>query len=145
MELRKAVYEDWPLLLNWRNDYTTRMNCQDPDLVEDEKHKKWLQSKLAEPGFEIYIALRDEIAIGTIRSEQGGDNGLSKISWTIGPEYRNKGLGLEMVRLYLSKLNKEIRIEVKKEDIYSQKIADHLNFVYNKEQDGILHYFKIIK
>ena len=113
MILRKVVYNDWPLLLCWRNDYTTRINCQNVDIVEEESHKKWLQSRLAEVDFEIYIAIRNNIPIGTIRSETGGTDRISKISWTIGPEYRNKGLGLEMARLYISKLNREIRIEVK--------------------------------
>ena len=63
--------------------------------------------------------MNDEIPIGTIKSEYGNGNGMQKISWTIVPEYRNKGFGLQMVSLYVSNINKDIRIEVKKEDIYS--------------------------
>ena len=39
MELRKAVFDDWPLLLTWRNDYSTRMNYKDEDMVEEDSIK----------------------------------------------------------------------------------------------------------
>ena len=42
MELRKAVFDDWPLLLTWKNDYSTRLNCKDEDMVEEDSHKKWV-------------------------------------------------------------------------------------------------------
>lgn len=142
MYLRKAVYNDWPLLLDWRNDYSTRSNCQDDYIVEEEGHKKWLRLKLAEPGFEIYVAISNNIPVGTIRSEPRSTDGMSKVSWMIGPEYRNRGFGLEMVRLYISKLDEKIKIEIKKGDIYSQKIVGHLNLIFTKEQDGKLHYSK---
>ena len=39
MELRKDVFDDWPLLLTWRNDYSTRMNYKDEDMVEEDSIK----------------------------------------------------------------------------------------------------------
>ena len=36
---RPIVFEDWEILLKWRNDPVVRMNSHNSDLIEEEMHR----------------------------------------------------------------------------------------------------------
>ena len=40
---RPIVFEDWEVLLKWRNDPVVRMNSHNSDLIEEEMHKTYIK------------------------------------------------------------------------------------------------------
>ena len=46
MKLRPAVMDDAEIVLEWRNDETTRNNSFSKDIISLDVHKKWYKNKL---------------------------------------------------------------------------------------------------
>jgi predicted GNAT family acetyltransferase len=86
------------------------------ELVEEDNHKKWLNSILNNENRQLYIALENEIPVGTVRADFDKQNIEYELSWTISPDFRGKGIGKIMVKYSLTdykekseqKLNREI-------------------------------------
>lgn len=95
--LRRAVESDCGRLFYWANDRETRKNSFHTEEISYGEHTAWFQRKLQEPACQIFILLCDGREAGQIRLEQEGDT--AKISYVIAPEYRNRGLGSEILRL----------------------------------------------
>ena len=100
--LRRATLEDAKILLDWRNDSATRQNslCHAP--VVWEKHLQWLQKCLDDPNRALYIAETDGIAVGTVRADFDGK--IHELSWTVAPNQRGKGVGLQLVQSLIATL-----------------------------------------
>jgi len=140
MQLRKVNFEDWEILLSWRNDPVTRQNSHNTDTVSEEQHKKWLTGILANPARQLFLALEGEIPVGTVRADFADSDNSYELSWTISPEQRGKGIGKKMVSLLVEKLNTRIRAEVKKGNDASVKIAEAAGLSFKKEESGILYF-----
>lgn len=140
MTLRKATFDDWQFLLDWRNDLETRENSHNMELVEEENHKKWLNSILSNENRQLFIAIEKEIPVGTVRADFDNQNAEYELSWTISPDFRGKGIGKKMIKLLSNKLQAKIRAEIKKENISSVKIAEFSGMTFKKEENGILHF-----
>jgi RimJ/RimL family protein N-acetyltransferase len=138
--LRKATFYDWKFLLDWRNDIETRKNSHNMAIVEAENHKKWLNSVLSNENRQLFIALENNIPVGTVRADFDKSNNEYEISWTISPIFRGKGIGKKMVKLLSDKLQAKIRAEIKKGNISSVKIAEFAGMTSKKEENGVLHY-----
>ena len=93
MLLREAKFEDWEILLEWRNDSISRMNSFDQNIIDEKTHKDWLSRSLRFSARKIYI-LEDPIngSLGTIRCDTSSDN-TNTLSWNINPKERGKGYG----------------------------------------------------
>ncbi len=140
MILRPATYEDWENLLLWRNDSLTRQNTESDRKITVEEHQNWLKSRgLVSEDLKIYIAEVNRKPIGTIRAE-ALQNPLPKVSWTIAPSERNKGYGFKMVEAFIREIQSHFRVEIKKQDHFSQQIVKKLNFEFEKEEKEKLHY-----
>lgn len=142
MELRKVEYTDWENLLEWRNDALTRKNCRVDNFVNENEHKTWLVNAIKNPDLILLIALENNKSIGTIRGELDRELNVYKVSWTIAPEYRNKGLGKKMAMLFIENYTNKIRVEIKTEDVFSVRIAQYLGMQLQKNSNSILHYSK---
>lgn len=140
MKLRKAVFEDWKFLLEWRNDKETRKNSNNVKLVEEEKHKRWLRETLSNKNKQLYVAIFNGISVGTVRADLDQEMNVYELSWTVSPVYRVKGNGKKMVKLLVEKLNSKVRAEIKKDNAASIKIAEYSGMKYKLEESGILHY-----
>lgn len=127
MILRSVNFDDWSLLLEWRNDPVTRENSINPEIVEEESHKTWLLNSLKNSNREIYILEDNSIPVGTIRSDKNNDNKYF-LSWTISPEHRGKGYGAKMLELFLQNRSGEYLAEVYEYNISSIKMVEKLNF-----------------
>ena len=53
MKLRKAIFDDWKILLDWRNDPTTRENSFETGDISEQTHKLWFNDSLLNP-YRIY-------------------------------------------------------------------------------------------
>jgi len=140
MILRKVTFEDWKILLDWRNDIETRKNSHNMELVVEENHKKWLNSILTNENRQLFIALENEIPVGTVRADFDKQNIEYELSWTISPDFRGKGIGKIMVKILADRLQAKIRAEIKKGNIASVRIAEYAGMTFKKEENQVLHY-----
>ncbi len=140
ISLRKVTFEDWPLLLEWRNDEATRNNSHTTALVAEESHKNWLKHALEDTGKQLYIAEEDGIPVGTVRADFDEILNDYLLSWTTAPDARGKGTGKRMVKALTDLLNTRIRAEIKSGNTASVKIAEFAGLTFNKEENGVLYF-----
>lgn len=137
INLREVKWEDWKLLLDWRNDYYTRIQSHNTDVVNEEKHKAWLSKVLNDPNKKVFVGILGDESIGTVRYEF--KDGEYELSWTIAPEARGRGLGKKLVKKMVDTLkNNYIKAEVKKGNKPSVKIAEYAGLSLVKEFNDIL-------
>lgn len=127
MILRPATFEDWAMLLTWRNDPVTRFNSITQDPVEAEAHKKWLQATLDNSDRELYVAEQDSNPVGTLRCDKQG-TGEYLLSWTIAPEYRGKGLGTDMLKTFLADRTGTYLAQILEDNIGSIRMVEKNGF-----------------
>jgi RimJ/RimL family protein N-acetyltransferase len=140
MKLRNAVFEDWKMLLEWRNDIETRNNSLNANLVSQDEHKQWLQDILADPNRQLFVSMENDEPVGTLRADFNPEASAYKLSWTISPAARGKGIGKKMVRLLVERLDTKVCAEIKKDNTSSIKIAVFAGMELKKELDGVLYY-----
>jgi RimJ/RimL family protein N-acetyltransferase len=127
MQLRKATFNDWKILLDWRNDPTTRKNSFETGEVSEQTHKLWFNDSLLNPNRSIYILEDNSIPVGSIRSDIHWNN-QSVLSWSIAPDQRGKGYGTKILEIYLQDKKGEFIAEIKPENIASIKMVEKNDF-----------------
>ena len=141
MNIREVTMNDYKILLIWRNDIDTRKNSHSMEPISEEKHKQWLSNVIDNVNRTIYLFEINHNPVGTGRIDYDGE--LYELSWTVSPDYRGQGLGKQMVSRLVTLLEgKKIRAEVKKSNIPSIKICEYVGMKFEKEENGILHYFR---
>jgi RimJ/RimL family protein N-acetyltransferase len=140
MKLRNAFFEDWKMLLEWRNDVETRSNSLNANRVSELQHKQWLQDILADRNRQLFVCMENDMPVGTVRADFNQEEAMYKLSWTISPAARGKGIGKQMVRLLTERLDTKVCAEIKKDNIASIKIAVFAGMELKKELDGVLYY-----
>ena len=127
IQLRPARMNDADMLLEWRNDETTRLNFRSTALLERSGHIAWLTKVLGgDTGIVICMAEVHGSAVGTINSHEC--DGYQELSYTITPAWRGKGLAIPMVRQFVKEYlpGKKIQCEIKKGNVSSEKVAQAL-------------------
>lgn len=127
MKLRLATYEDWEMLLKWRNDPETRFNSITQSEINEEEHKTWLKTIISNPDRELYIFEEDNRPVGTIRSDHRQGN-TYMLSWTIAPAERGRGYGTKMLTLFLEGRNGKYMAEILESNSSSIKMVVKNNF-----------------
>jgi len=140
MKLKEATLEDWELLLEWRNDIDTRKNSHNMDMVEADNHKKWLNAVIENPDRKLYIAYKDDVAVGTVRADYDDSAKSHELSWTVSPHARGQGVGKKMVRLFVNAFDTKIRAEIKEGNVSSIKIAESVGLKLKEQKGTVLHY-----
>ena len=128
--LRKVTMEDWKILLDWRNEPVTRQNSFQSELIDEQDHKEWLRESLTNPNREIYILEEDGVPLGTIRSDKIPNSKKSyKLSWSTSPEFRGKGYGTLMLKMFLEFNKGRFTAYIKADNLASISIVEKNNFV----------------
>jgi RimJ/RimL family protein N-acetyltransferase len=127
MQLRKATHNDWKILLDWRNDPTTRENSFETGEVSEQTHKLWFNDSLLNPYREIYILEDNNIPVGSIRSDNVATNKYV-LSWSIAPNQRGNGYGTKILELFLKDKTGNFIAEIKPENIASIKMVQKNGF-----------------
>jgi len=85
--------------------------------------------------------------VGTIRSDYHLEENCYELSWTVAPEARGRGTGKWMVAILANQLHdKNIRAEVKSENIGSIKIAEYAGMkLQGMDFDDICYYYRKAK
>lgn len=136
--LRPARIDDSEILLVWRNDPAVRQASHDRSEIELHAHQIWLRENLDNPDRRIFIAERDGIPVGTVRSDFDGDT--YELSWTVAPEVREQGIGKTMVALLAVQIEGPIRAEVRIGNVASVRIAEHVGMKLESVEEGIQHF-----
>jgi RimJ/RimL family protein N-acetyltransferase len=127
MKLRKAIFDDWKILLDWRNDPITRENSFETGEVSEQTHKLWFNDSLLNPYREIYILEDYNSPVGSIRSDNVSTNQYI-LSWSIAPNHRGKGYGTKILELFLKDKTGNFIAEIKPENIASIKMVQKNGF-----------------
>lgn len=137
MKLRKAIFNDWKVLLDWRNDPLTRKNSFTQEIIKEENHKKWFRKNLIDETSNLFI-LETETnePVGTIRSDEI-DNNSYLLSWNISPNHRKKGHGSLILNLFLQNKIGMFTAEIKPENLTSIKMVEKNGFKRVNEQTYI--------
>jgi RimJ/RimL family protein N-acetyltransferase len=131
VKLRRATIEDAAMLLRWRNDPATREASINTDIVSLDAHIVWLRASFENPTRTLLIAETD-VPVGTVRIDQSAEG--AELSWTVAPEARGRGYGMEMVRLALP-MSGRVFAQIKGGNIASQKIAKAAGFSLGEDGD----------
>lgn len=140
MKLRKVTFDDWKLLLEWRNDIITRQNSFNMDIISDDSHKSWLLKSLDNPSRELYI-LEDDSAVATIRADI--EDTITTLSWNVSPSHRGKGYGTELLKLYLKDRKGTFIAEIKPTNKASIRMVEKNGFTIKSQDEEKLIYYKI--
>jgi len=127
MRLRKATFNDWKILLDWRNDPITRENSFETEEVSEQIHKLWFNDSLLNPNRSIYILEDNFTSVGSIRSDLHWNN-QSVLSWSIAPDQRGKGYGTKILEIYLQNKKGKFIAEIKPRNIASIKMVEKNGF-----------------
>ena len=144
--LKEATMDDVQMLLEWRNDVQTKLASHNQDDVEKEEHLIWISRIINDPNRLLYVAWQkikpDGVqAVGTCRADYCKLNDVYELSWTVAPEARGRGTGKRMVAILANQLkDKNIRAEVKADNIGSKKIALYAGMVVDYYGNGVCHY-----
>lgn len=101
IKLRPATLEDCQLLLDWRNDPTTRGASLSTEEITFEVHSAWYTEALANNEMNIFIVeTSDGEPVGTIRSANGTLG--REVSVSIAREHRRKGFARQAIAILTS-------------------------------------------
>lgn len=128
MKLREATYNDWKILLDWRNDSLTRNNSFSQDEISEQTHKLWFNDSLLNPYRKIYILEDNSSLIGSIRSDNFLINEYT-LSWNIDSNQRGKGYGNIILELFLKDKIGKFIAEIKPENRASIKMVEKNGFI----------------
>ncbi|MFK7774331.1 MAG: GNAT family N-acetyltransferase [Saprospiraceae bacterium] len=140
MKLRKVNFEDWKMLLDWRNDFETRTRSHSIEMITEEHHKDWLRNVINDSNRMLFVAEANDNPVGTVRADFDSTTNSYELSWTISPHARGQGIGKKIVQLLVEKLNSRVRAEIKEDNIPSIKIAESANLKFYKKEEQVLHF-----
>jgi RimJ/RimL family protein N-acetyltransferase len=107
LSLRPAVPSDCLLIFEWANDPTTRKNSFAPDPISWATHCAWFERILSDPGRQLHVVSSSDVPIGQVRLEPCGHRE-TKISLSLAPEWRGRGLAVEVIRLATARADADL-------------------------------------
>ena len=152
--MRRAALQDEEILLAWKNDITTRENSGDSRMVTPEEHHDWFVKRLESKNVLLYIFEEGGVPAGQGRLDVFGHT--AEISYGLGPDYRGKGLGRQILqsleeKLFLDENLQEVKIlyaQVKKDNTASRKLFVESGFRECKDPEKtgeLVLYKKVVK
>lgn len=138
MTFRLVTMDDADLLLEWRNDLRTRKSSHRTKKIEKSEHMKSLNETLRDDWKYIFIAEENDKPIGVVRVDRAESP--YKLSWTVAPGSRKKGLGKKMVNSFSNLFFVPICCEIKSSNVASIKIAEHCGMKLTHKFGDILYY-----
>ncbi len=140
--LRRAVFDDWSMLLAWRNDEQTRLMSIDTEPVPEDAHQRWLAASLVSADRHLFVAEVDGFPVGTTRLDRR-DRGW-EISITVAPEARGAGHGRQLLDMTAKWFDDNIGEEVilstiKPSNPASLSLFTKIGYVVVAEDDQLVH------
>ena len=143
---RKAKKEDLYDYYNWASDKKARESSFSKKKINFKNHKRWFsrQLKFSKKNF-LYVFGTKDLPFGQTRFNLS--NKIAKIDYSIDKDFRQRGLGLKMLKKVIKKKelkNLSIFAEVKTLNTAMQKILKNLNFNILSQRNKIIFHKKII-
>ena len=135
--LEEAQYSDKIQLLDWANEFNVRKNSLNSNIITQEDHDEWFESKIKNPNCKIYIA-KNIISnnLGQIRLDL--KNNIWYIDYSVDYSIRGLGLGRLLVQKVIElNPNSSFAAIVKLENLASIKIFESLGFNKTKIDNQI--------
>ena len=144
LSLRPVLSSDCELLFKWKNDPIVRNSAFNTQIVRKEEHESWFSCAIKNSEIKIFILEADGVPVGQVRLNRNGNVGT--IDYSIDEHYRGKGLGKKIISLVENEMKKTgfvsvLKAEVKKDNISSQKVFEHLEYAKSEEEN----FFSYIK
>lgn len=99
IRLRTAKWQDCEQIWQWANESTTRQASFQSNPIPWEEHVQWFQQKLADEHSEFWLAIdAQDCPIGQVRFDPVSPE-VFQISLSVDPDYRNQGLGVEILKM----------------------------------------------
>jgi RimJ/RimL family protein N-acetyltransferase len=136
--LRPATQLDADLLLRWRNDSASRQASHNTAEISRDEHMSWLAKSLADPNRRVLVAEVGDAPVGSVRAERS--DGAWKLSWTVAPEQRGRGIGKAIVTAAAKSLSGRIIAEIKHDNVASARIALHVGMHLARQAGGVLYF-----
>lgn len=129
IRFRAATIADARMLLDWRNDASTRAASIQPDPVAWEDHVVWLERVLADPTRRLSVAVED-VPVGVVRYD-GLDSDRPELSWTVAPDQRGRGVGKRMLMAAVGE--RPLMARIRGDNLGSQAIARAAGFTMRSQ------------
>jgi UDP-2,4-diacetamido-2,4,6-trideoxy-beta-L-altropyranose hydrolase len=139
--LRQVTYDDCSLIWQWSNEKETRQASFSQEEISWDEHVQWLRERLSDSNHRFFIAMNgNQKPLGQIRYVIDGKK--ATVSFSIAPEYRNRGYGSECLRKAARQLFDETGVDeilafVKSENSISSRAFQRAGFT--KADDAVLH------
>jgi UDP-2,4-diacetamido-2,4,6-trideoxy-beta-L-altropyranose hydrolase len=141
--LRQATADDSEMLFNWRNDPDTRVNSLNSREISRSEHESWFARILTDPGRKIFVAMKYNEPVGTLRVDFDADHRFAELSWTVSPRFRGKGFGKEILVAACNRFGgTNLKARIKSSNLPSIKMASACGFQLFDEIDGVQSWFK---
>lgn len=127
MHLRIAQIEDSSLLYDWANDPEVRRMAFSSGTIDWEAHIKWLEKKLKDPNTYIYIAIKENEAIGQIRFDII-NNSEAQVDIHTKSSIRGKGLGSRIIILGVNRFFSDSRVNAVHAVIKQENLKSRIAF-----------------
>jgi RimJ/RimL family protein N-acetyltransferase len=111
LTLRRATVADADLLLDWRNDPTTRGQSGDTSELSLEPHRAWLADRLARvDDVRIFIAEVDGVPVAQLRVERDqGRRGVVSVS--VDRRARGRGVGTRAIEAGTARASQDLELD----------------------------------
>ena len=136
--------KDWDLLLDWRNDPSTKMMSIVNKKISKTEHYNFLKSIISNKYINQFIFVHNNYYVGTIKADNSKKN-FTKLSYTINPNFRRKGYGSLMMSMFLFDKKGVFLCEIKELNIGSIRMCESNHFKFKSKKENILTYEKVIK
>lgn len=138
LQLREATMADSQTLYSWRNDEQTRLASINTQVISRQQHEAWLSNSLKSNKRKIYIACLNNLDVATVRYDL--EDNTYWLSWTVAPEYRQQGIGTQVVAALCQQITGTIMARVRSDNLGSCKIAEANGMKLLKQEQGIKIY-----
>ena len=146
--LRKTLETDCKLFFRWANDPAVRSASFSTDPIPWEEHKKWFAWMLSEESIDSFVCMDFLLPVGQVRVGQAqSDPKKGVISYSVGEEYRGRGIAKQMLAKLEEKLSGKytaLIAEVKPENAASAKVFEDLGYTKVSEDETKLVFEKAL-
>ena len=143
-QFKNIERKDWDILLEWRNNSLTKEMSINSKSISKSDHYNYLKKIESNKHVNQFIFIHNNSYVGTIKVDNS-DKKSTILSYTINPDFRNKGYGKLMMYLFLFERNGVFLCEVKKTNFVSIKMCEWNTFKLKSKKGETLLYEKIIK
>ena len=134
--IREITYNDWELLLEWRNHPSVRTASISTSVINVEEHKAYIKHLVDREDRVQYLYVVDGIEVGYIRADSNEDG--IELSYVINPEQQGKGCGKRMMAEYLKTASGSYYLHIKESNIASLKLAEANGFILESKEEDLI-------